>query len=170
MIADKLTSKEEARIANVFKAHAERDSGRLVAEIQSNPGVSGSVVRHQAVWALGQLGARDANPALAELLRNDPSPDGSQAAGSLIEALSDESPMVRDHVAAMLGEVGDAAAVGPLTMRLGDESSNVRDSAARSLGQLDDPVALEALTDLRRGLGWRESKHVRRAIRRLSRS
>lgn len=176
----RLTPADEAAIARVFDAHANQDAARLIGEIRASSSESGFVVRHQAVWALGRLRAVGSVPLLGELLAGDPSPEvrstSARALGrirkelatpALVAALDDESELVRGHVAAVLGEVGDPVAVGPLVQRLRDESPNVRDSAAISLGKLGDPAALVSLVGLRQTLGWRESKHVRRAIRRL---
>jgi|GEM_PF-6947358 len=70
---------------------------------------------------------------------------GDEAVPHLIQALKDETPIVRNFVANILGEIGDARAVEPLIMTLKDEDTYIRKEAAESLGNMRDARAVEPL-------------------------
>ena len=77
----------------------------LFIELLKSPSAN---VREHAASALGELGNRQAVPAL-------------------IEALKDEEAVVREHVASALGKLGDKRAVEPLQEALQKEkNSNVQ--------------------------------------------
>lgn len=74
---------------------------------------------------------------------------GKSAIPELIQALSDDSPMVRRKATENLGRLGADAlpAVEPLTKLLQDEAVDVREAAAEAIGMIGPP-AKDALPDL----------------------
>lgn len=63
---------------------------------------------------------------------------GTPAIGSLIAALKDSDPHVRQRAAEALGKIKDPRAIDPLTGALKDSNSDVRETAARVLGAIKD--------------------------------
>jgi HEAT repeat protein len=97
-------------------------------------------MRQAAARVLGQIGDRQAIPAL-------------------IQALQDEDRDVRQAAAEALGQIGDPQAIPALIQALQDEDRDVRQAAAEALGQIGDPQAIPALIQaLQDKEGW-----VRRA-------
>jgi WD40 repeat protein/HEAT repeat protein len=110
--------------------------------------------QHHAASALGEIFAKDALPALATVLRNNPSADvraqaaealarnarGDDTAGALVAALrQDASPRVRGAAASALG---DHVLAGRATNELiealqADADDGVRAAAARALRSVD---------------------------------
>ena len=68
-----------------------------------------------------------------------------RAVEPLMEALKDESSLVREKAAAALGRIGDKRAVDPLIHALTDEDRDVRSRAAWALGQIGDTRAVKPL-------------------------
>jgi hypothetical protein len=62
--------------------------------------------------------------------------------------LTDDSYKVRVQAAALLGKLGDPAAVAPLSRALSDGNKTVRWMAAQALARLGDPAAIPALKTL----------------------
>jgi HEAT repeat protein len=121
------------------------DAIRAVAKFGSNAGEAvpallatlndgNPTVRWQAVRTLGKI-REPALPALAELIR-------------LTGA--DPDPLVREHAAEAMGDIGPAAAEGipALVKALKDPVARVRRDAVRSLGQMG-PAAKAAIADVR---------------------
>ena len=98
------------------------------------------LARYEAVTALGRIG----KPSVPYLIR----------------ALKHHSPGTRQHVADVLGELGDARATEPLIMVL----QNVGWAAAKALGKIGDPRAAEALLEASRSSDSELSKAARDAL------
>jgi len=89
------------------------------------------IVRRAAAWALARLGARDAAPALRELLASSP------------------DPLVRRAAAGALGRLGDGAALPALLAATWDGDAALRATAAAALGLLlGRPGPAAALPDV----------------------
>jgi hypothetical protein len=114
--------------------------------------------RGLAARALGELGAREAVPALLRLLEaSDRSVriDGIRALGDLraseaVERLrevasNDPDPTVRGWACAVLADLGGESTLELTLPLLEDSSMTVRGSAAYTLGKLGDPRALGPL-------------------------
>lgn len=90
------------------------------------------VARRNAVWGLGAL-------------------DDRRALSTLVAALRDREPPVREQAAWALGALDARDAVEPLLMALGDANAGVRQRAAWALGAIDDrraaPGLIAALRD-----------------------
>ncbi len=94
-------------------------------------------VRQNAAWALGQVGERAGDAALA----------------GLCELLGDAEPLVRRDTAAALGSLGKPAAVGPLLALVGKERDDVvlrtaLDALAHLAGEENRDANTEALERL----------------------
>lgn len=91
-------------------------------------------IRIASAWALGEIGNREAVPAL-------------------IKAMEDrKSPSLRQQAADALGRIGYAEAVNPLIRALGDREKEVRKEAADALRKIGSPEAVKAYENwLRRG-------------------
>jgi len=70
---------------------------------------------------------------------------GSPAVDALIAALSTSQGSVKEHVAKILGMIGDIRAAEPLIAALKAQSSSVRRAAAIALGKIGDPCAVDPL-------------------------
>lgn len=70
---------------------------------------------------------------------------GTMAVETLVGALVDPGPSVREAAARALGRIGDPSAVGPLAGALGDGDASVRHAAAWSLMDLGLPAVQPAL-------------------------
>jgi HEAT repeat protein len=94
-----------------------------------------STVRWQATRTLGKI-REPSLPALPELMRL---------------TLDDPDPLVREHAAEAMGDIGPAAAAGVPTLikALKDPVARVRRDAVRSLGQIG-PAAKAAIEDVRK--------------------
>jgi HEAT repeat protein len=86
-------------------------------------------LRMAAANALGELGEREAVPAL-------------------IERFEDADPRVRARAARAAGEIGDQRAVDALSELLADPTAEVRREAAEALGRIGSRRALQALLGL----------------------
>jgi HEAT repeat protein/beta-lactamase regulating signal transducer with metallopeptidase domain len=64
---------------------------------------------------------------------------------SLIEALNDSSPEVRQQAVHALSNISSGKAFEPMVRALKDSDADVRQEAARALGQLEDPRAADPL-------------------------
>jgi HEAT repeat protein len=82
----------------------------------------------------------------------------SEAAQPLMDALSDEDPMVPEAAARGLGRLADPRAVDALERALGDERRGVRDIAATALAQRGGAQATQALVRV-----LKDESHVARA-------
>jgi HEAT repeat protein len=127
-------------------------------------------VRWDVVNALGRSKARNAVPALIEILRNDKvdyvrwsaatalGEIGDQrAVEPLINALADESKGVQTKTAEALGKTKDKRAVKPLIPLLKDDDCGLRQMVGLSLGLLDDRRAIGPLINSLQD----ENNHVR---------
>ncbi|MBI2759562.1 MAG: HEAT repeat domain-containing protein [Chloroflexi bacterium] len=83
-------------------------------------------VRGQAATILGEIG-------------------GKQAVPALLEAVQGEFYTVRAKAALALGQIRDAQAIPALTSALQDREPDARAAAARALGQFADPRTFEAI-------------------------
>src|SRR5262249_41699743 len=94
-----------------------------------------STIRWQATRTLGKI-REPSLPTLPDLMRL---------------TLSDPDPLVREHAAEAMGDIGPAAAAGvpALVKALKDPEPNVRRDAVRSLGQIG-PAAKHAIEDVRK--------------------
>jgi HEAT repeat protein len=63
----------------------------------------------------------------------------------LIQALKDNSSLVRQGAAFVLGYLKEPRAVEPLIQSLKDEDKYVRKAAAKSLGDIGSPLAVDPL-------------------------
>jgi len=70
---------------------------------------------------------------------------GAWGTATVVPALLEPEPALRYNVAALLGDIGDAAVVPDLVEALSDENDRVRWEAAWSLGRIGDPVAIPDL-------------------------
>ncbi|MCE5252068.1 MFS transporter [bacterium] len=70
---------------------------------------------------------------------------GAMALDSLINSLTDISPVVRRQAASSIGEVMHPEAVGPLARFVRDPESDIRGEAASSLGRIDTPESRKAV-------------------------
>ncbi len=120
-----------------------------LGEIQTGPAIA------RAVEVLSDSSARVRVTAVDVLSRVD---DARQRAGrrevkalrpdvvqGLVTALSDTSPVVRQHAAGALGRLEKSAAVDRLSRLLRDPHAGVRVDAARVLGEIGDAGAVDAL-------------------------
>jgi len=91
-------------------------------------------IRIAAAWALGEIGNREAVPALMTALEDR------------------KSPALRQQAADALGRIGDTLAVNGLIRALGDREREVRREAADALRKIGTPEAAKAYENwLRRG-------------------
>ena len=97
---------------------------RLIKELQDED----SGVRVNAAWALGEIGAVDAVPALIPLLQ-------------------DKVAHVRVSAAMALGQIGSEDAVPALIQALKDRDDYVSDSETGALGEIGTPEALKAVEE-----------------------
>jgi HEAT repeat protein/beta-lactamase regulating signal transducer with metallopeptidase domain len=105
-----------------------QDTNRVVAALLRALGDSVAAVREDAAYALGQLEARSAVPALSARL------------------LEDRSAGVREMTAWALGQLENREATTPLgSVLLRDSSAAVRAMAVWALGQLEDPASVTVL-------------------------
>ena len=119
-----------------------------------------SIVREDAVQALGELGSPRAVEPLITLLKDEDSYvrkkvalalgelGSPRAVEPLITLLKDEDSDVRWMAASSLSELGSLRAVEPLIRLLKDKDSFVREEAAQILGELGSPRAVEPLIRL----------------------
>ncbi|MCI3206755.1 MULTISPECIES: HEAT repeat domain-containing protein [Pandoraea] len=120
-----------------------------------------ATVRREAVAVLGWLRHTDALPALATLVRSDPSPEVRKAAAgalgfaaddsiqhTLIAALNDVEWQVREEAAATLGKLRLVAARDALALALDDEYWQVTLQSARALGRLKLAASTAAISAL----------------------
>jgi HEAT repeat protein len=118
--------------------------------------------REEAARRLGQLGDRDAIPALIEALSDTAmsvtvasmeslAKIGEPAVDPLLAKLDHPDSSLRYAVVEVLGDIGDARAADGLMMRLDDPQDDVQAGAADALERIGTG---EALAAARR---WRES-------------
>jgi HEAT repeat protein len=112
-----------------------------------------SNVRAAAVRALGESASERAVAPLMGVLRDETSTFRPQAAASLarlgpvampslIRALKDPKPSVRQLVAQSLGEIGSKEAVQALIELITTDQSGARPEAIEALGKIGDPAAI----------------------------
>jgi HEAT repeat protein len=87
-------------------------------------------VRWEAVTALGRVQHRE---------------DDAEVVTTLIGALGDQSPWVRERAAQALGRFRDDRAVQPLVTLLKDTDPEVREEAVTALGRFGEPQATDSL-------------------------
>lgn len=109
-------------------------------------------VKGQIVFILGKIGDSQANPALAEILKEDQNAylrrNAAEALGkiknedtldTLCVSLFDRDGSVRQRAAWALGELGDTKAIGDLLDRMNDEKDRgVKIQIVRALGKIKD--------------------------------
>lgn len=114
-------------------------------------------VRVLAAQALGDIGRREAVPALVELIRTDLSGARGEAIEALakigdvsavepiLAAMNGGSVTVRRKAIAALARLRDGRAVGALSLALTDRDVEVRQAAAAGLGELGDASVIAKL-------------------------
>jgi hypothetical protein len=111
-------------LLGVLAAAPAHPDSQVEHALQALRGASSLKVRAQAALVLGQRGAQDAIPALAEAVRGDP------------------APAVRIAAAAALAKLGGAGCREPLTAAARqDPDERVREAAARGLSELRESRA-----------------------------
>jgi HEAT repeat protein len=113
--------------AHLKKMEREGDAAGLIEALDAPRVKKSAKLRAAVITSLRRVGAREAIPAISELL------------------LSDPTEVVRRGAAFSLGQLGDTAALPALRTALDDESKTVQMWAIRSLGQLRDHESVEAL-------------------------
>lgn len=106
-------------LATAAPARADRQRELALRALRDDPSLK---VRSQAAIILGQRGAREAIPALAEA------------------AARDEAPAVRVAAVAALGRIGDASARPALEAAQRDPDASVRAAAVRALAEWQAPA------------------------------
>lgn len=114
-------------------------------------------LRETAIAALGAIGGRDAESALASMLADDRSSvrqaaaaalartAGPAAVSALRTALGHKDPVTRRCAADALATVRHASAVEAVRAALGDRDRQVRDAAVHALAAIGTPDAVSAL-------------------------
>lgn len=116
-----------------------------------------TVVRGDAIAALGEIGSRAAVRCLVDMLHREEAthhtdvvialrkihPD--RALMALLSLLQSQDPIIREEAANALGEIGDPKAVSRLRALLADESPDVRQEAVLAMGKLGGTHVLDAL-------------------------
>ncbi len=118
-------------------------------------------VRQRATRALGQLRQGDVVKVLLERVKdsdervrweavnafgNGPRDDeGTDVVTTLIGALGDQSPWVRERAAQVVGRFRDERAVQPLVTLLKDSDPDVREEAVSALGRFAETQATDSL-------------------------
>lgn len=129
-----------------------RALGSLIFRLRYDTDVE---VRKSAVWALHMGDARSVGPLIEALRDLDEwvrfgavivlAKIGQPAVVPLINALSDNLPLVRANAAETLGRIADHRAAGPLATALHDPDSDVWQQAAVALGRMRDARAVKYL-------------------------
>jgi len=114
--------------------------------------------RIEAIYALGELGAKNAVDLLIDILREGASPKDASAAlhdlathgpfqmSTRSRQIQTELPKVREAAAVTLGLIGEKRAIQPLIDTLqNDWAWPARAAAAFSLGEMDDRSAIPVL-------------------------
>ncbi len=99
---------------------------RLTSAILKLLGDPSTDIRQEALSAVGELGLKEAPPAVLGMAK-------------------DRSAEIRQLVASALGRIGDPKGVPTLRDLLTDENKDVRESAVNALSEIRDRSALEAL-------------------------
>ncbi len=146
--------------------HMRSEAARMLGEMEERKAVEPLLsmlddpvdsVPSNAAWALGKIGDLRAVMPLLELLMDKKervrtsaeealTQIGSPCVNILIMALEEEDELVRLHVAKVLGNIKDHAAVTPLTAMLHDEKAPVVKAAIDALGEIKDPWVVKHLT------------------------
>ncbi|HEU4530592.1 MAG TPA: HEAT repeat domain-containing protein [Steroidobacteraceae bacterium] len=137
-----------ARLDSVLELLVDGDEGAAATLAAMAVGDSSSLVREEAVAALGDVGGSIASQALIQAL-SDPDARVKEAAvralahlasddavRALSIALSDPEPSLRGAAVDALADIGSHAAVEALRVAARDESSAVREAAGSYLAEL----------------------------------
>jgi len=130
---------------------------RIVNALVVALGDSRADVKAEAAAALGQIGAVQVAPVLAQTLMTNRTGAtaelqqalrrlGVPAISALAPALSSDNAETRLLATEILAGIGSRQVVGPLAMRLGDSSSAIRRLAAETLGSMTEDVLTAAST------------------------
>jgi len=133
------------------------DQPRIVNALVAALGDSRTDVKAEAAAALGQIGAVQVAPVLAQTLvtnRTGATAElqlalrrlGAPAISALAPALSSDNAETRRLATEILAGIGSRQVVGPLAMRLGDSSPAIRRLAAETLGSMTEDVLTAAST------------------------
>lgn len=133
------------------------DQPRIVNALVAALGDFRTDVKAAAATALGQIGAVQVAPVLAETLIEDPTgavPElqlalrrlGAPAISALSPALSSDNAETRRLATEILAGIGSRQVVGPLAVRLGDSSPAIRRLAAETLGSMTEDMLTAAST------------------------
>ena len=171
----------DERLRLIFVAKADQDVAALTAALLDPD------FRDVAARALGNLGAKEAAPAITRLLdARDPKARaaaaialgklGAQEAGDRLLELAQNEPVdwVQMWALAALGELGRPETFQLALDKLTHPSWKVRLTAVGTLGELGDPAALEPIRRARRNepfvVRWYAGRPgYRKAIRELQR-
>lgn len=165
---------KKARLIELYAARERRDIDYLL-DVLRDP-----EHRFMAAQYLGELGAKEAVPALTRLLlagHNGTRSSAAEALGKigadevvpdLVDvACNDESVVTRTFAITALGRSGGERALGPLCELLSDENILVRQSAARALGNLGHPDAIDPLLFASARERWYSRGIHKKAIRKI---
>jgi len=145
-LSDPSAELRESALQGLVELKVKEAGSRAIAALKDPD----AEVRNQATWCL------------ATLVQENALDEPTRAVESLIAALADENPKVRDNAAATLRDLGDPRAVEPLVRLLKDKSEDVIVSAILALGDFEDARAITPLEEL---LKTTSSGRVRRWAR-----
>lgn len=150
-------STREAAIEALGSSSSTRALDRVIEALSDQ----NANVRAAAVRALGESASERAAAPLMGVLRDETSTFRQQAAASLarlgtvampslIRALKDPKPSVRQLVAQSLGEIGSKDAVQSLIELITTDQSGARPEAIEALGKIGDPAAIAPILSVLR--------------------
>lgn len=183
-----LTTSEPGLMINTIRTLGWLKAQEAVDAISTCLDHADSDVRGEAVKTLGSLGNRSVVPHFTALV-SDTGRDkwervwavtalgnlgDPQAVDSLIAALSDERPKIRQTAIDSLVQLGDRRATGQIRVLLKDENDDVRFQAIKAAVAFSDTEALTTLRLMaREDSGWGDgqplTKHAKSAVKVLSR-
>jgi HEAT repeat protein len=176
---DRLRAFEENPVERVRRLRSAGDVAGLIRELD-NPRDFGPVgFRGWAAKALGEMGAEDAVPALADLASDELEDvrvfavvalgqiGGAAVLPALLHGLEDPSNLVKQWSAHSLGTAKLTEATGALADLLGHPSRRVRQSAATALARLGDQSAIAPLTAAAARERWPWNRPFKKALREL---
>jgi HEAT repeat protein len=157
MASSSTPATREAAVEALGTTASKRGVDRVI-ELLSD---SNSNVRSAAVRALGETSSERAVPPLMSLLRDESNGLRGQASTSLarlgvvavpslISALRDPKPSVRQLSAQALGEIASREAVVPLIELVTTDQSGARPEAIEALGKIGDPAAIPPILSVLR--------------------